>query len=63
MIFETPQSKRFKKYYYCSQLQLNSFHSYGSFGLHWKSTPDQILAQMFQLTELPAACPMSLSQH
>lgn len=29
-------------------LQLNSFHGYQGFGLHWKSTPDQILALMFQ---------------
>lgn len=29
-------------------LQLNSFHGYQNFGLHWKCTPDQILARMFQ---------------
>lgn len=47
MIFETPQSKWFKKNIFIAHiLQLNSFHGYQSSGLHWKSTPDQILARM-----------------
>lgn len=45
MIFEMSW---FKKYIINAHtLQLNSFHGYQSFGLHWKSAPDQILAQMF----------------